>query len=88
MTHPIPRGKIITEAFISDANLTKEEEIVLRTRVAGWSRQRQSRDLRISMTDLDKIINRLKRKYDQAAKYNPLLPPRKFSTQEVWMDEH
>lgn len=88
MSHQVPWNKVIVEAFIEEAMLTKEEEAVLRTRVAGWTRTKQCDQLNLSMSTLDRIIKRLKQKYDNAAKYNPILPPRKFSAAEVYMDEN
>lgn len=62
--------------------------MVIRTRVAGWTRTRQSIELHMSIGKLDKIIRRLKVKYDHAAMYDPILPPRKASAEETYMDEH
>ena len=88
MSHEVPWSKIIVETFVEEAMLTKEEEWVLRTRVAGWSRTKQSMELGISLSTLDRIIALLKKKYDYVSKYNPLLPPRKHSAQETWMDQN
>lgn len=88
MAHEIPWNKIIVETFVEEAMLTKDEEWILRTRVAGWSRTKQAMELCMSVANVDKIIARLKKKYDNVQKYNPLLPPRKASEQERWMDTH
>lgn len=88
MAHQVPWNKIIVEEFIDKAMLTKDEEFVLRTRVAGWSRTKQADHLQISISTLDKIINMLKKKYDNVEKTNPLLPPRKTSVKETWMDNN
>lgn len=88
MTKQVPWNKVIVEAFIEDAMLTKEEEMIIRTRVAGWSRQKQASELNISLQTLDRYIATLKKKYDSVQKFNPLLPPRKNSVQETWQDEH
>lgn len=88
MSKEIPWNKYIVETFVEDAMLTKEEEMVLRTRVAGWTRTKQARELNISMATLDRMIKRLKEKYDNAQKYNPLLPPRKQSEEEKYLDEN
>lgn len=88
MAHQVPWNKIIVETFIEEAMLSKEEEMILRTRVKGWSRTKQSLELGMSISSVDKIIATLKVKYDNVAKYNPLLPPRKFSAEETWMDTH
>lgn len=88
MAHQVPWNKIIVEEFIKQAMLTKDEEWVLRTRVAGWSRTKQSIELGVSMSTLDKMISMLKVKYDNVSRYDPLLPPRKPSKQETWMDNN
>lgn len=88
MSHQVPWNKIILEEFIQLATLTKEEEMIMRTRVAGWSRVRQSMELGMSLATVDRIIRRLKIKYDHIQPYSPLLPPRKYSSEETWMDTH
>lgn len=88
MAHQVPWNKIIVETFIQQAMLTRDEEWVLRTRVAGWSRTKQAMELGMSTATVDKIIRRLKDKYDKVQKYEPLLPPRKFSDKETWMDNN
>lgn len=88
MAHQVPWNKIILETFIEEAMLSEEEEWIMRTRVAGWSRTKQASELNISEATLDKRIAELKMKYDNVSKYNPLLPPRKFSAKETWMDNN
>jgi len=88
MAHEIPWTKVILETFISEGLLTSDEEKIMRTRCAGWSRVRQSMDLGMSLSSIDRLIKSCKIKYDRAQKYNPILPPRKQSEIEDWMDEH
>ena len=88
MSHQVCWSKVILETFISEALLTKEEEMIMRTRVAGWTRLQQADQLGMSISTVDAIIKRLKIKYDNVSKYNPLLPPRKQSAQETYMDTH
>lgn len=88
MSKQVPWNKIILETFIEDALLTKEEEMIMRTRIAGWSRTKQSMELGMSISNLDKHLSTLKKKYDNAQKYNPILPPRKTSAEEIWMDNN
>ena len=88
MAKQVPWNKIILETFIEEALLTKDEEIIMRTRVAGWSRTKQSMELGMSIATVDKHIATLKKKYDNVQKYNPLLPPRKASAEEAWMDNN
>lgn len=86
MSHQVPWNKIILERFIELAILTKEEEEIIRTRVAGWTRVEQSIKLGMSTQKVDRIIATLKKKYDIVQKYDPILPPRKFSMKEAYMD--
>lgn len=88
MSHQVVWTKIVLETFIQDAALTKDEEMVMRTRVAGWTRTKQADQLRMSISTVDRIIKRLKIKYDKVQKTNPILPPRKFSAAETYMDEN
>lgn len=88
MSKQVPWNKVILERFIEEAMLTKEEEMIMRTRVAGWTRVKQSIELGMSLSSIDRIIKRLKVKYDNVQKYDPILPPRKFSAEETYMDEH
>lgn len=88
MSHQVPWNKIIVERFIELAMLTEDEEMILRTRVAGWSRTQQADKLGMSISTVDKIIANLKIKYDGVQKYDPLLPPRKSSAKETWMDNN
>lgn len=88
MAHQVLWTKIIVETFISEALLTPEEEEVFRTRVAGWTRTEQSMKLGMSLSKIDRIIKILKVKYDEIQKTNVLLPPRKFSAQELYQDRN
>lgn len=88
LSKQIPWNKIILETFVEEACLTKDEEMIIRTRVAGWSRTKQSMELGLSLSSVDRLIKSCKLKYDNVQKYNPLLPPRKSSAKEVWMDEN
>lgn len=88
MAHQVPWNKIILEEFIRLAILTKDEEAVMRTRVAGWTRVEQSMKLGMSLAKVDKITARLKKKYDGVQRYSAILPPRKTSAKETYMDAH
>ena len=88
MANQVPWNKIILEEFIRLAALTKDEEMIMRTRVSGWSRTRQAMELGMSIATIDRHIKRLKEKYDKVQKYSALLPPRKSSDAETWMDTH
>lgn len=88
MTKQVPWNKVILETFIADAMLTKDEEIIMRTRVAGWTRKEQAQKLNMDVSTIDYHIKILKQKYDEAQKYNPLLPPRKNTSAEIYLDEN
>ena len=88
MSKEVIWSKIILETFVEEALLTKEEEMIIRTRVAGWTRTKQALELNISVANVDKIIARLKLKYDEVQKYNLILPPRKNSEAEDYMDKN
>lgn len=88
MSHEVPWNKYIVEEFVELALLTDDEEKILRTRVAGWSRVKQAEAFGMSVSTVDKHIRTLKDKYDSVQKYSPLLPPRKTAIREgVVLDE-
>lgn len=88
MAHQVPWNKVILETFIQEALLTKEEEWIMRTRVAGWTITQQADKLGMSKSSVDRLIRNLKKKYDNMERTNPLLPPRKSSAKEIYMDTH
>lgn len=88
MSNEVRWTKLILDTFIAEACLTKDEEMIMRTRVAGWSRTKQAAELGMSLSTIDRYIKRLKMKYDEVAKYDPLLPPRKHSAYEDWQDNN
>lgn len=88
MANQVPWNKIILETFIEEGCLTKDEEMIMRTRVAGWSRTKQCSELGLSMSTVDRLIKSCKLKYDNVSKYNPILPPRRYSKTETWQDTH
>lgn len=88
MAHQVIWTKIILEEFIELANLDETEEMIMRTRAAGWTRTEQSMKLSLSLATVDRIIKRLKAKYDQVQPYSVLLPPRKESADELYMDNN
>ena len=88
MAHQVPWNKIVLEEFIRLALLTKTEEEIMRTRVAGWTITKQALTFGLSEASVNRIIRRLKTKYDQVQPYSPLLPPRRYSPAEEYMDTH
>lgn len=88
MSKQVLWSKVVLEEFISQAQLTKIEEEVMRTRVAGWTRTEQSMKLGLSLSTIDRVIKVLKIKYDNCQPYSAILPPRKNSAEELYMDTH
>ena len=70
-------NKIILDEFIKLAILTETEEKILRTRIAGWSRVKQSIELNLSISTVDCIIRMINQKYDMVQPYSDILPKRK-----------
>lgn len=88
MAHQVPWNKENLREFAELAMLNEREVWVMRTRVAGMCRTEQARTLNISVETLDRMIRKLKQKYDKVQPISKTLPPRKFSAKEVWMDTH
>ena len=88
MTNQVPWNKIILEEFINLALLTKDEEMILRTRIYGWTVREQADRLNMSVSSVNRIIKRLKNKYDDVEKFSTILPPRKSSENEKYLDEN
>ena len=88
MTNQVPWNKIILEEFINLALLTKEEEMILRTRIYGWTVREQADRLNMSVSSVNRIIKRLKNKYDDVEKFSTILPPRKSREKEKYLDDN
>ena len=88
MAKQVGWNKKIVETFIEEACLTKEERDILRTRVAGLTISEQAEKFNISVGKVNRIIKRLKWKYDNVQKYCKDLPVRKESAAELYMDTH
>ena len=69
-------NKIILNEFIDLAFLTETEEKILRTRIAGWDRVAQARELNMSLSCVDSIMQTIRVKYDMVQPYSSILPPR------------
>ena len=64
------------DEFVQEAILTKDEEFIVRTRAAGWSIQQQAFELNRSVQSIDRMIMKIKVKYDNIAKQNERFPAR------------
>lgn len=88
MSKQVPWNVIILEEFIRLAMLTPDEEHIIRTRVAGWPITKQAMTFGMSEATVNRIVKRLKAKYDGVQPYSAILPPRKHSAAETYMDTH
>lgn len=76
MTKQVLWTRAIADEFIKQAMLSDDEILILETRIKGYTRVQQSMKLGVSVSTVDKIIKRLKAKYDNVQKSNPILPKR------------
>ena len=67
----------IFNEFVKKAMLSDEEIAVLETSIRGWSRVKQSFELNMSLSKIQRIKRRYEAKYDIAQKESDLLPERK-----------
>ncbi len=65
------------DEFISLASLSEDEELIIRARAAGWSRVKMCHEFNMSLAAIDRIVSRLKHKYDAVQPYSDKLPVRK-----------
>ena len=86
MAKEVPWNRVIMERFTHLAMLNETEQEILRTRIEGWTRVKQAREFGMSLATLDRYISELKRKYDAVQKYDDILPPRRYSKEEEYMD--
>lgn len=70
----VPWNPVIYKEFVSLSYLTKEEEKILKTRIAGWNQAAQIDELHISLATLNRRIKKLKDKYYSVVKYSKILP--------------
>lgn len=83
MAKQVPWDKTIVDEFIKQAMLSEDEIAVLETRVKGLTRVQQSIKLGVSVSTIDKIIKRLKIKYDNAQRHSEILPKRLNCVKEL-----
>lgn len=73
----VPWNKIVVNEFISLACLTEDETQVLKRWADGWDITKIAMHHGMSTRTVDRIIKRLRKKYDEVQMYSPLLPERK-----------
>lgn len=65
--------KTMIEGFIINGCLNYEDAQIVKLRTARWSREKIAEELHISVSTLDKRINRLKQVYDEVQQRHPEL---------------
>lgn len=75
---------VIFNEFIKKAMLSDEEIAVLETSIRGWSRVKQSLELNMSLSKIQRIKRRCEAKYDVAQKESDILPIRKRSKNDLF----
>lgn len=76
MTKQIFWTKKVLEEFIKEGNLSKRQEYIIRTRVAGYTITKQASELNLSIDQVNKDIAQLKKLYDATQVNSDILPPR------------
>lgn len=78
----------IFDEFCDKAILSDDEIFIMLTRLQGWTISEQAKALNLSEDAIKYRIKKLKIKYDNAQKCSDVLPPRRKSKKEEWMDTH
>ena len=76
MTKQVFWTKKVLEEFIKEGNLSKRQEYIIRTRVAGYTITKQASELNLSIDPVNKDIAQLKKLYDATQVNSDILPPR------------
>lgn len=76
MTKQVIWTKRVLEAFISEANLNKRQEYIIRSRARGEKIAKQAQELHLSIDQVNKEIARLKKIYDITQEQSSILPKR------------
>lgn len=76
--------KAIFDEFVKRAMLSDEEIAVIETSIRGWSRVKQSLELNMSLSKIQRIKRRCEAKYDVAQKESDILPERKRSKSDLF----
>lgn len=89
MSHQVLWTDELTENFIKKGALSDDEAFVMRTRARGYTVSQQAQYLNKSNSSIERMINKLKKKYDAVQKENPdIFPVRITSKVEKFMDEN
>lgn len=88
MSKQVLWNKPLLDEFCRLAMLSDEERTIMEGRLKGESIVCMSMKYSMSESKINKMIARLKIKYDSVQPYSAILPERKKSAKEVYMDTH
>lgn len=88
MAKEVSWNRIIYDEFVRFALLTDFEKEVLKTRLQNKTIIEQSLLLHCSKSTIDRTIKKLKKKYDEVQPYSDILPKRRTSEKENYLDTH
>ena len=74
MAQQVPWDQRVLDEFIRQALLSEEDQWLMRTRAAGWSRVQQCHAYGMSLATLDRYIRKLKNSYNSVQEYSYILP--------------
>ena len=87
MTKELLWNRQVADEFEEKALLSEREVLILETRLQGLTISEQAELLGVSASTVNRIIKRLKQKYDSIQPLSPTLPKRKKSAKEVFQEE-
>ena len=76
------------EEFCEIAMLSDTEKKILRGRIMGITVKEMAVIYDMGESTIHRIIDNLRKKYDICQKYSDVLPPRRMSKEEEYMDTH
>lgn len=89
MAHQVTWSKTVIDVFAKEMYLSDEEIYILESRAKNKTVTEQAAHLNCSPGRVNNMISNLKIKYDVAQKLHPdIMPVRKYSKEEVYMDNH
>ena len=77
MTDKLIWNKLILDEFYSIALLSDSERFLVESRIKGLTILEQAEQLNLSVSSVNRMIRRIKDKYDNVQKYSDVLPKRK-----------
>ena len=88
MAKTVKWNRVIYDEFNRLAMLTEVEQKILETRIKGWTVKMQATELNMAESTVHAYIRQIKKKYDEVQPHSDILPPRRHSAKEDYMDTH